>query len=202
MIKTSSNQAAGGFRLGLTRADAGGKGNPLPDGDYDVNVGKVVFKPSTNPATKDSEVFIVEFTVDAIRFQKPSIDYNNEAMEPVTEGEKRNWVAMTMHKPQVGRIREFLFAATGATNTNQGEDTFNTLCKEIGVSAADKAQFLKDGTSDGGIDYWDSIGSLASSQYNPFAGLTVAVQVQRTETKGKTPFPVYAWRPATTAAAA
>lgn len=192
MIKTSTTPSSNFVNLGLSKSEVGGRGNPPPDGDYDIEIQKVLFKPSLNPATKGSEVFIVEYTIKEIRYQKASVGYEGEALEPLEVGEKRSWTAQTIHDATAGRIKQFLFAVTGAENTADGFNLFLELCKAYDVDPK---------TYNSVEDAWDKIASLAISEVNPFRGLTVALQVHREITKKKVAFPVHEFRTAAVAAA-
>jgi hypothetical protein len=179
--------------LGLSNSEVGGKGNPPPDGDYDIKIQKVIFKPSLNPNTKASEVWIVEYTIEAIRYQKASVGYEGEELDPAEVGEKRSWTAQSIHSQTAGRIKAFLFAVTGAGKTSEGPAIYEELCKSYEVDPKKYAVV---------VDVWDKIASLATDEVNPFRGLTVALQVQREETKkSKVQFPVHEFRPAAVAAA-
>lgn len=181
------------IKLNLSKTEVGGTQNNLPDGDYTVEVKSVQFKDSTNPATKGTQIFIAEFLVRGIRYQRDSKNYDGEEVTPVEVGEKRSWAPNTRHQPTAGRIKQFLQAVTGETN---GKTAWNTLCDVYKVDAKYKADIEKQCTSSGDIDYWDAVGTFAVSERNPFAGLPVQVQVARVLTKGsKRPFPTHDWRP-------
>lgn len=180
------------IKLGLSKSEVGGVQNNLPDGDYTVEVKSVQFKDSTNPATKGTQVFITEFLVRGIRYQRDSKDLDGNDITSVELGEKRSWAPNTRHQPTAGRIKQFLQSVTGETD---GKTAWAELCDIYKVESKYKADVEKQCTNAGDVDYWDCVGTFAVSERNPFAGLPVDVQVTRVITKGsKKSFAVHDWR--------
>lgn len=191
MIKNNAQKP--GVQLGLSDADVGGNGHAPPDGGYIVRIEKVIYKPSKKEKT---DLFIVEYLIDSIIHQKPTADMSDakKDMAPAEVGEKCSWVAKTMYAQSAGRIKQFLFAVTGAQTVDEGPSLFADLCKAYDVNAEDYAHIK---------DPWDKIASLAQSEQNPFNNLTVRVDYSRTLTeKNKVMFPVPEWHSITDTAEA
>src|SRR5258707_1469923 len=145
---------------------------------------KVIYKPSKKEKTA---LFIADSLIDSITHKKPTADMSAaKDMPPAEVGEKCSWVAKTMYAQSPGRIKQFLFAVTGAQTVDEGPSLFADLCKAYDVNVEDYAHIK---------DPWDKIASLAQSEQNPFNNLTVRVDYSRTLTeKNKVMFPVPEWR--------